>query len=175
MSSGKPLLVDVRSNSETLRLTETDEPFEVCKELNDSAQSVFKLNTTASTSFRELLECPVCLNSMFPPIHQVFLWHSLLSGLNSSIHILPYNLTKVTRSHSAKIFWPFLITENVGFAQFCWTRSNPWVLNFQHVLPLYVSFFCPQALLWKPGLEQFCHLIKIIAAFASVMCVFLFR
>jgi E3 ubiquitin-protein ligase SIAH1 len=30
-----------------------------------------KPNVVASSSVRELLECPVCLSAMYPPIHQV--------------------------------------------------------------------------------------------------------
>lgn len=30
------------------------------------------LGLTPATSVHELLECPVCTNSMYPPIHQVF-------------------------------------------------------------------------------------------------------
>lgn len=71
---GKPLLVEIRSDPENLRPAEVNEPSEICKEQNDSAKSIFKLNTTASSSVCELLECPVCLNSMYPPIHQVRLW-----------------------------------------------------------------------------------------------------
>lgn len=30
-----------------------------------------KSNVIVSSGVRELLECPVCLNAMYPPIHQV--------------------------------------------------------------------------------------------------------
>lgn len=30
-----------------------------------------KPNVVVSSSVRELLECPVCMNAMYPPIHQV--------------------------------------------------------------------------------------------------------
>jgi E3 ubiquitin-protein ligase SIAH1 len=30
-----------------------------------------KPNVVVSSSVRELLECPVCLSAMYPPIHQV--------------------------------------------------------------------------------------------------------
>lgn len=35
-----------------------------------------------ATSVHELLECPVCTNSMYPPIHQVFLSFFLSFILN---------------------------------------------------------------------------------------------
>lgn len=34
-----------------------------------------------ATSVHELLECPVCTNSMYPPIHQVFSFSYFLSPL----------------------------------------------------------------------------------------------
>lgn len=35
------------------------------------ASSVSKLGLSSTGSMHELLECPVCTNSMYPPIHQV--------------------------------------------------------------------------------------------------------
>jgi E3 ubiquitin-protein ligase SIAH1 len=36
-----------------------------------------KPNVVVSSSVRELLECPVCLSAMYPPIHQVHIYHLL--------------------------------------------------------------------------------------------------
>ncbi|KAF5208063.1 E3 ubiquitin-protein ligase, partial [Thalictrum thalictroides] len=38
--------------------------------VNDSSQHSLKPNLPVASSVRELLECPVCLNAMYPPIHQ---------------------------------------------------------------------------------------------------------
>lgn len=37
-------------------------------------------NGPSTTSVHELLECPVCTNSMYPPIHQVVLFSILRMG-----------------------------------------------------------------------------------------------
>ena len=51
--------------------TETDR-IPSCK---SSASSGVKAGISSGSSVHELLECPVCTNSMFPPIHQVLsLW-----------------------------------------------------------------------------------------------------
>ena len=39
--------------------------------VHDPAQNATKPNQLATSSVRDLLECPVCLNAMYPPIHQV--------------------------------------------------------------------------------------------------------
>lgn len=38
---------------------------------NDPTQYQPKPNISVVSNVRELLECPVCLNAMYPPIHQV--------------------------------------------------------------------------------------------------------
>ena len=44
---------------------------DVGEHVNDPSQTALKPNLAVSSSVRELLECPVCLNAMYPPIHQV--------------------------------------------------------------------------------------------------------
>jgi hypothetical protein len=39
--------------------------------VNDPAQTALSPTETILSSVRKLLECPVCLNRMYPPIHQV--------------------------------------------------------------------------------------------------------
>lgn len=63
---------DDRSKPEVIDPPLMDELSEVSKDMNDSAKLTFKPNTAVSTSVRELLECPVCSNSMYPPIQQVY-------------------------------------------------------------------------------------------------------
>ncbi|CBI17202.3 unnamed protein product, partial [Vitis vinifera] len=49
--------------------------------------------TAPATSVHELLECPVCTNYMYPPIHQCHNGHTLCS-------------TYKTRVHNVRIFQP---------------------------------------------------------------------
>ncbi|KAK4836174.1 hypothetical protein QYF36_019480 [Acer negundo] len=42
--------------------------------------------TTPATSVHELLECPVCTNSMYPPIHQCHNGHTLCSTCKTRVH-----------------------------------------------------------------------------------------
>ncbi|KAL9678092.1 hypothetical protein QQ045_015931 [Rhodiola kirilowii] len=72
---------DLRSKPEVIDPPQIDELLEVCKDMNDSAQSTFK--PIVSTSVRELLECPVCLNSMYPPHSPVSEWAYALFWLQA--------------------------------------------------------------------------------------------
>lgn len=61
----------------------TDQPkvegiIDVMEHVSDHMPHSPKPNLAVSSSVRDLLECPVCLNAMYPPIHQV----SLLNKLN---------------------------------------------------------------------------------------------
>lgn len=47
------------------------EVLDVAELVGDHIQLTPKSNVVASSSVRELLECPVCLSAMYPPIHQV--------------------------------------------------------------------------------------------------------
>ncbi|KAL9671876.1 hypothetical protein QQ045_009449 [Rhodiola kirilowii] len=82
--SGNSYPDDLRSKPEVIDPPQIDELLEVCKDMNDSAQSTFK--PIVSTSVRELLECPVCLNSMYPPIHQCQNGHTLCSVCKPRVH-----------------------------------------------------------------------------------------
>lgn len=73
---------------------QAEEPTEICEIVNDPTPTALKPNGTVSNSVRELLECPVCLNAMYPPIHQVvfiFMVHYLIReiahGCNSSTRV----------------------------------------------------------------------------------------
>ncbi|MBA0566527.1 hypothetical protein Golob_011337 [Gossypium lobatum] len=57
-----------------------------CDAVNDPTQAAIKPNVTVSSSVRELLECPVCLNAMYPPIHQCSNGHTLCSGCKPRVH-----------------------------------------------------------------------------------------
>lgn len=76
---------DDRSKPEVIDPPQIDELLDVSKNVNESSKITFKPNSAVSTSVRELLECPVCLNSMYPPIHQVyFRYHAFCFHLPSS-------------------------------------------------------------------------------------------
>jgi hypothetical protein len=47
------------------------EVLDVTELAGDHVQHPPKPNVVVSSSVRELLECPVCLSAMYPPIHQV--------------------------------------------------------------------------------------------------------
>ncbi|KAF9688771.1 hypothetical protein SADUNF_Sadunf01G0022800 [Salix dunnii] len=48
--------------------------------VNVPAQTALKPNVTVSSSVRELLECPVCLNVMYRPVHHVQMVNTLCSS-----------------------------------------------------------------------------------------------
>lgn len=70
MTSSNPFFDDIRSRP-GVDPPQTEESTEIPELVNDPIQTVVKPNGTVSSSVRELLECPVCLNAMYPPIHQV--------------------------------------------------------------------------------------------------------
>lgn len=70
MASGNPFFDDIRSRS-GVDPPQIEESTEIPELVNDHIQTALKPNGTVSSSVRELLECPVCLNAMYPPIHQV--------------------------------------------------------------------------------------------------------
>lgn len=78
MASGNGYFDDLRSKPEVIDLPQNEDMMEVSEHVNDPAQTALKPNVTVSSSVRELLECPVCLNAMYPPIHQVWLYVILM-------------------------------------------------------------------------------------------------
>lgn len=48
-----------------------------------------KNGAASNTSVHELLECPVCMNIMYPPIHQCPNGHTLCSKCKSKVHSCP--------------------------------------------------------------------------------------
>ncbi len=62
---------DIRSKPEVIDPPQSEDMMDVGENVNDPAPNALKPNTTVSSSVRELLECPVFLNAMYPPIHQV--------------------------------------------------------------------------------------------------------
>lgn len=71
MASGNAYFDDIRNSPEVVDPPQNEDMMDVGEHVNDPAQTALKPNVTVSSSVRELLECPVCLNAMYPPIHQV--------------------------------------------------------------------------------------------------------
>lgn len=53
---------------------------------SDLTQYQPKPNISVVNNVRELLECPVCLNAMYPPIHQCSNGHTICSGCKALVH-----------------------------------------------------------------------------------------
>lgn len=86
MASGNSYFDDFRTKSEVMDTAKSDDMSEVIEYVNDPAHIARKPTLAVSSSVRELLECPVCLNAMYPPIHQVIseIWKPLLPLLFST-------------------------------------------------------------------------------------------
>ncbi|PNY13129.1 E3 ubiquitin-protein ligase sinat5-like protein, partial [Trifolium pratense] len=85
MACSKPFFDDMRSRS-GVDPPQTEESTEIPELVNDPLQTVVKPNGTVTSSVRELLECPVCLNAMYPPIHQCSNGHTLCSDCKPRVH-----------------------------------------------------------------------------------------
>ncbi|XBH64760.1 hypothetical protein VPH35_118458 [Triticum aestivum] len=66
-----------------------NEMFDVAELIGDVIEHSRKRNVIVSTNVRELLECPVCLVHMYPPIHQVCLLAELIT-FNNSLSVASY-------------------------------------------------------------------------------------
>lgn len=71
MASGASYYDDLRSKPEVIDPPQNKDTLDVGEHVKESGQTAIKPDVTVSSSVRELLECPVCLNAMYPPIHQV--------------------------------------------------------------------------------------------------------
>lgn len=74
-------LDEMRCSPEIIDQPKVEEIIDVIEHVSEHIPHSPKRNLVVSSSVRDLLECPVCLNAMYPPIHQV----SLLNNLNSRI------------------------------------------------------------------------------------------
>ncbi|XP_057976592.1 E3 ubiquitin-protein ligase DIS1 [Malania oleifera] len=86
MASANAYFDDMRSKPEVIDPPQSENMLDVSEHVNDPAQNALKSNVTVSSSVRELLECPVCLNAMYPPIHQCSNGHTLCSGCKPRVH-----------------------------------------------------------------------------------------
>lgn len=71
MASSNLFFDDIRNKPEVIDPPQKEDLTDIGESVNDPSQTALKPNVTVSSSVRELLECPVCLNAMYPPIHQV--------------------------------------------------------------------------------------------------------
>ncbi|XP_031280668.1 E3 ubiquitin-protein ligase DIS1-like isoform X1 [Pistacia vera] len=87
MASGNPFYDDLRNKPEIIDPPQSEDMMDISESsVNDATQTALKPNVTVSSSVRELLECPVCLNAMYPPIHQCSNGHTLCSGCKPRVH-----------------------------------------------------------------------------------------
>jgi len=85
MASSHPFFDDVRSKS-SVDPPQTEKLTEIGELMNQPLQTSFKPHGTTTSSVRKGLECPVCLNVMYPPIHQYSNGHTLCSGCKPKVH-----------------------------------------------------------------------------------------
>lgn len=71
MASGRSYFDDSPNRPEVIDPPPKEVVLDIRENVNENAQSELKPNATVTSSVRELLECPVCLNAMYPPISQV--------------------------------------------------------------------------------------------------------
>ncbi|XP_008786900.1 E3 ubiquitin-protein ligase DIS1-like isoform X3 [Phoenix dactylifera] len=62
-----------------------EDMMDINEDADDYAQHLSKPSVSVASSVYELLECPVCLNAMYPPIHQCSNGHTLCSGCKSRV------------------------------------------------------------------------------------------
>lgn len=71
MASSNLFFDDIRSKPEVIDPPQNEDMTDIGESITDPVHMASKPNAAVSSSVRELLECPVCLNAMYPPIHQV--------------------------------------------------------------------------------------------------------
>lgn len=71
MSSVSSYYDDLRPKPEVIDPPENEDTLDIGEHVHDTSDNASKPNVAISTNVRELLECPVCLNAMYPPISQV--------------------------------------------------------------------------------------------------------
>nr|GEZ47058.1 E3 ubiquitin-protein ligase DIS1-like isoform X2 [Tanacetum cinerariifolium] len=76
---------DMRESPEVIDPPQIEDAMDK-EHVHDPAQNATKPNQLATSSVRDLLECPVCLNAMYPPIHQCSNGHTLCSGCKPRVH-----------------------------------------------------------------------------------------
>ncbi|KAH9618200.1 hypothetical protein KSS87_001612 [Heliosperma pusillum] len=86
MATGNPYFEDVRAKPEVIDPPSSDEMTDVLENVVDPALSAVKPNLTVSSSVHELLECPVCLTAMYPPIHQCSNGHTICASCKPRVH-----------------------------------------------------------------------------------------
>ncbi|URE27656.1 hypothetical protein MUK42_12992 [Musa troglodytarum] len=77
---------DMRTSPEVIDSSENEDVVEVSEHVNSHVPHSPKPNLSVSGSMHKLLECPVCLNAMYPPIHQCSNGRTLCSGCKPRVH-----------------------------------------------------------------------------------------
>ncbi|GMI88006.1 seven in absentia of Arabidopsis 2 [Hibiscus trionum] len=85
MASGNPFSDDLQSKSEVIAPPQNEDILDG-ELVNDPTQPATKPNLDVSSSVPKLLECRVCLNVMYPPIHQCSNGHTLCYGCKPRVH-----------------------------------------------------------------------------------------
>ncbi|KAK1277376.1 E3 ubiquitin-protein ligase SINAT3 [Acorus gramineus] len=85
MASVNSYFDEMRKNPEVTDLPNSDDPMEA-ENLDDPVHHLPKSSIAVASSVRELLDCPVCLNAMYPPIHQCSNGHTLCSACKPRVH-----------------------------------------------------------------------------------------
>ncbi|KAH1064411.1 hypothetical protein J1N35_029398 [Gossypium stocksii] len=85
MASVNPFFDDLQSKPDVIDPPQNEDIMD-CEAVNDPTQAAIKPNVTVSSSVCELLECPICLNAMYPLIHQCSNGHTLCSGYKPMVH-----------------------------------------------------------------------------------------
>ncbi|KAF3636177.1 E3 ubiquitin-protein ligase SINAT2 [Capsicum annuum] len=86
MATVNPYFDDLQCQPEVVIPPQNEDCTDIGEHMNDPVQQTSKSNVTVSSSVRELLECPVCLNAMYPPIHQCSNGHTLCSSCKPRVH-----------------------------------------------------------------------------------------
>ncbi|KAK4746236.1 hypothetical protein SAY87_012548 [Trapa incisa] len=86
MASANSCFDEMRSHAEVIDPPEGEDMMDIGESVSGLTQNSAKPNVSVSSSVRELLECPVCLNAMYPPIHQCSNGHTLCSGCKPRVH-----------------------------------------------------------------------------------------
>ncbi|KAG6787722.1 hypothetical protein POTOM_003766 [Populus tomentosa] len=76
----------IRNKPEVIDPPQNKDMTDIVECVNSPAKTALKPNVIVSSSVHKLLECPVCLNAMYPPIHQCSNGHTLCSSCKPRVH-----------------------------------------------------------------------------------------
>lgn len=141
MSSGNSYYDDLRTKPEVIDLSVNEDTLDVGEHVNDTAESALKPNVAISSNVRELLECPVCLNAMYPPISQVqFLIVSIFFVYPIFQHSYVYN--SIIHWLEFPIFYVGIEDLHVYYSYFCFLFRFCWFFVVNNPFPLFMLVQC---------------------------------